>query len=96
MLKNISLVKDGKKEALEEGLIYTLSWYLDSKIEKERLYSSSFMMSIANILDAKKQISEYTFNMRYEILEVKLYKKIFFFFILFLFINKCIEFVFLL
>jgi len=70
VLKNISLLKDGKKEALEEGLIYTLSWYLDSKIEKERLYSSSFMMSVANILEAKKQISDYTFNLRFEILEV--------------------------
>ena len=70
-LKNITLTKDGKKEALQEGLIYTLSWYLDSKIEKERLFSSSFMMSIGNILEAKKQISEYTFNNRFEILEVK-------------------------
>ncbi len=71
VLKNISLVREGKKEALDEGLIYTLSWYLDSKIEKERLYSSSFMMSVANILDAKKQISEYTYNLRFEIIEVK-------------------------
>jgi len=71
VLKNISLVKEGKKEALDEGLVYTLSWYLDSKIEKERLYSSSFMMSVGNILEAKKQISEYHFNMKFEILEVK-------------------------
>lgn len=70
VLKNISLLKEGKKEALDEGLVYTLSWYLDSKIEKERLYSSSFMMSIGNILEAKKQISEYQFNLRFEILEV--------------------------
>lgn len=70
VLKNISLVKEGKKEALQEGLIYTLSWYLDSVKERERLYSSSFMMSVSNLLDAKKQISEYTFNLRFEILEV--------------------------
>ena len=70
VLKNITLIKEGKKEALEEGLIYTISWFLDSKIEKERLYSSSFMMSVGNILEAKKQISQYCFNNRYEILEV--------------------------
>jgi hypothetical protein len=79
VLKNISLVKEGKKEALDEGLVYTLSWYLDSKIEKERLYSSSFMMSVGNILEAKKQISEYAFNLRFEILEV-------FWFLIFLFL----------
>jgi hypothetical protein len=76
VLKNITLVKEGKKEALDEGLIYTISWYLDSKTEKERLYSSSFMMSVGNILEAKKQISDYTFNLKYEILEVNINNKI--------------------
>jgi hypothetical protein len=70
VLKNITLTKEGKKEALDEGLIYTISWFLDSVKEKERLFSSSFMMSVANILEAKKQISQYTFSLRYEILEV--------------------------
>jgi hypothetical protein len=70
VLKNIALSKEGKKEALDEGLIYTISWFLDSSKEKERLYSSSFMMSVGNILEAKKQISQYVYNIRYEILEV--------------------------
>lgn len=68
-LKNITLIKEGKAEAIKENLIISLSNYLNSSIENERLFSSSFMMSISNILDAKKQICTYVENKKYIILE---------------------------
>jgi hypothetical protein len=69
-LKNITLTKEGKKEALDEKLIYTVSLYLTSARENERLFSSSFMMSVAISSDAKKQICNYIINDKFEILEV--------------------------
>jgi hypothetical protein len=77
-LKNITLTKAGKSEAITEDLIYTVANYLNSSRENERLFSSSFMMSIANNLDAKKQIcNKIDDNERFEILEVynNLYRK---------------------
>jgi hypothetical protein len=69
-LKNITLTKEGKKEAIDEMLIYTVSLYLISERENERLFSSSFMMSVAISLEAKKQICNHIVNDKYEILEV--------------------------
>jgi hypothetical protein len=70
-LKNITLTKAGKSEAIAEGLIYTVSNFLNSERENERLFSSSFMMSIVNNLDAKKQIcNQVNDNGKFEILEV--------------------------
>jgi hypothetical protein len=69
-LKNITQTKAGKSEAIIEGLIYTVSNYLNSDKENERLFSSSFMMSIVNNLDAKKQICNKVNNNKFEILEV--------------------------
>ena len=70
-LKNITLTKEGKKEAIDEGLIYTVSEFLCSSIDNERLFSSSFMMSIAISLEAKKQVCNYCLNGKFEILEVE-------------------------
>jgi hypothetical protein len=69
-LKNITITKEGKKEAIDERLIYTVSLYLNSERENERLFSSSFMMSVAISLEAKKQICNHIVNDKYEILEV--------------------------
>ena len=72
-LKNITLTKEGKKEAIDEGLIYTVSEFLCSELENEKLFSSSFIMSISISLDAKKQICNYCLNGKFEILEVNLF-----------------------
>jgi hypothetical protein len=58
--KNITLTFEGKNEAYREHLIITGSKFLDSELEKERLYSSSMFMSITNILGAKIQICDFT------------------------------------
>ena len=58
-LKNITLIFEGKNEAYDENLIITCHKFLDSPLEKERLYSSSMFMSVSNILYAKKQICSY-------------------------------------
>jgi hypothetical protein len=71
-LKNITLTKEGKKEAIDEKLIYTCSLYLNSERENERLFSSSFMMSVAISLEAKKQICNYIVDDKFDILEVRL------------------------
>jgi hypothetical protein len=55
-LKNIVLIDEGKLEAMNEDLIETVSSFLNSEIEIERFTSSSFIMSIANNLEAKKKI----------------------------------------
>jgi len=55
-LKNIVLIDEAKVEAMNEGLIETVSNFLNSTIEIERFTSSSFMMSMANNLDAKRKI----------------------------------------
>jgi hypothetical protein len=69
-LKNITLIKEGKVEAIKENLIYTVSDYLNSDIEKERLYSSAFMMTISSMFDAKNQICKFVNNHdKFEILE---------------------------
>lgn len=70
VLKNIMIIKEGKSEAIEEGLIIIIKEFLNSDLDKERLYSSAFMMSISNDIRAKKEISEYTLNGKYEILDV--------------------------
>ena len=70
VLKNLTIIKEGKTEAIEEGLIITIKEFLKSEYEYERLYSSSFMMSIANDIRGKKQISEYNSNGKFEILNV--------------------------
>ena len=70
VIKNITLIKDGKLEAIKENLIYTISVFLSSEIEKERLFSTSFYMSVANTLEAKLQICNYTIENKYIILEV--------------------------
>ena len=57
--KNITLIVNGKEEAFKENLIITGAKYLNSELEKERLYTSSMFMSITNILGSKKQISSY-------------------------------------
>ena len=57
--KNITLIVNGKEEAFKENLIITGAKYLNSELEKERLYTSSMFMSITNILGSKKQISAY-------------------------------------
>lgn len=69
-LKNITLTKEGKKEAIDEKLIYTCSLYLNSERENERLFSSSFMMGVSISLEAKKQICNYIVNEKFDILEV--------------------------
>ena len=38
--KNITLTFDGKREAYQENLIITCSKFLNSDLEKERLYTS--------------------------------------------------------
>lgn len=70
IVKNLTLVKEGKVEAISENMICTMVKYLDSDKEKERLFSSAFMTSIANCLEAKKQISNYKQGSHYTILEV--------------------------
>ena len=68
--KNITLIKDGKIEAIKESLIFTISVFLSSEIEKERLFSTSFYMSVSNSLDAKLQICGFIVDGKYIILEV--------------------------
>jgi hypothetical protein len=68
-LKNIVLIKEGKSEAIKQHLIITISNYLTSSIELERLYSVSFMMGITNLLEAKNQICNFVHNNKFEILE---------------------------
>lgn len=70
-LKNIVLIDEGKFEAINEELIETVSYFLHSDIEIERFTSSSFMMSMANNLEAKKKICNTTdkSGSKYEILE---------------------------
>ena len=58
--KNITLTFDGKNEAYRENLIITGSKFLNSPLEKERLYTSSMFMSVTNILGAKNQICDFT------------------------------------
>ena len=58
--KNVTLTFDGKKEAYKENLIITCSKFLNSSLEKERLYTSSMYMSVTNILGAKNQICDFT------------------------------------
>jgi hypothetical protein len=70
VIKNITLIKDGKLEAIKENLIYTISVFLSSEIEKERLFGTSFYMSVSNTLEAKLQICNYTIENKYIILEV--------------------------
>ena len=70
VIKNITLIKDGKLEAIKENLIYTISVFLSSELEKERLFSTSFYMSVSNTLEAKLQICSYTIENKFIILEV--------------------------
>lgn len=70
--KNITLIKPGKEEAIKEGLIYTMLKFLDSSKENERLFSSSFIMSIANNLEGKKQVSGYQVDDKFVLLEVRI------------------------
>lgn len=69
ILKNITLIKEGKIEAFRENLIPTISFFLTSHLEFERLFSSSFIMGISNLLDAKIQICNYINNSKFEILD---------------------------
>ena len=64
--KNITLTFDGKKEAYKENLIITCSKFLNSDLEKERLYTSSMFMSVTNILGAKNQICDFTDAEKYK------------------------------
>jgi len=64
--KNITLTFDGKKEAYKENLIITCSKFLNSPLEKERLYTSSMFMSVTNILGAKNQICDFTDAEKYK------------------------------
>lgn len=70
VIKNLTLIKDGKTEAIKEHLIFTISVFLSSDIEKERLFSTSFYMSVSNSLDAKLQICGHTADGKFIILEV--------------------------
>lgn len=73
VVKNIMLLKEGKQEAIKEGMIECISNYLTSNIENERLFASSFMMSVSNDISSKKIISNYVDeNDKYSILEVSL------------------------
>jgi len=69
-VKNISLIQDGKVEAISNELVYTVSTFLTSEYINERLHSSSFMMSISNVLEGKKQICGYEVEGKFAILEV--------------------------
>ena len=64
--KNITLTFDGKNEAYRENLIITGSKFLNSPLEKERLYTSSMFMSVTNILGAKNQICDFTNAEKYK------------------------------
>ena len=64
--KNITLTFDGKREAYQENLIITCSKFLNSDLEKERLYTSSMFMSVTNILGAKNQICDFTDAEKYK------------------------------
>ena len=64
--KNITLTFDGKNEAYRENLIITGSKFLNSPLEKERLYTSSMFMSVTNILGAKNQICDFTDEEKYK------------------------------
>jgi hypothetical protein len=64
--KNITLTFDGKREAYKENLIITCSKFLNSDLEKERLYTSSMFMSVTNILGAKNQICDFTDAEKYK------------------------------
>ena len=64
--KNITLIFEGKNEAYKENLIITCRKFLNSPLQKERLYSSSMFMSITNILGAKHQISDFTNEEEYQ------------------------------
>ena len=69
-LKNIVLIDEGKAEALKEGLIETVSNFLTSEIVIERFTSTSFMMSMANNLEAKRNICNFVDKSgKYTILE---------------------------
>jgi hypothetical protein len=72
-VKNISLIQDGKIEAIANELVYTVSGFLTSDYIHERLHSSSFMMSISNILEGKKQICGYEVENKFVILEVNVF-----------------------
>ena len=69
ILKNICLLKEGKVEALNERMIATVSKFLYSELDSERLFSSAFMMCISNNIEAKKVISTFQTNGKFEILE---------------------------
>lgn len=71
VLKNISIIKEGKIELLQEGVIFTVKNYLNSEYDHDRLYASFFMTGISNNIDAKKQVSEYMSDGKYIILEVR-------------------------
>ena len=73
VIKNTTLIKDGKAEALKENLIYTISVFLSSDIEKEKLFSTSFYMSVSNSFEAKTQICNYIIEGKYIILEVSIF-----------------------
>jgi hypothetical protein len=64
--KNITLTFDDKREAYKENLIITCSKFLNSDLEKERLYTSSMFMSVTNILGAKNQICDFTDAEKYK------------------------------
>ena len=64
--KNVTLTFDGKNEAYQENLIITGSKFLNSPLEKERLYTSSMFMSVTNILEAKNQICDFTNAEKYK------------------------------
>lgn len=71
IVKNITLLKQGKNETISEDMISTISKFLSSEKDNERLFSSSFMMCVSNNITAKKMISSYSNSItgRYEILE---------------------------
>jgi len=72
-VKNITLIQDGKVESIANELVYTISTFLTSEYINERLHSSSFMMSISNILEGKKQICGHEIDNKFIILEVIIY-----------------------
>jgi hypothetical protein len=70
VIKNVTLIKEGKIEAIKENLIFAISSFLSSELEKERLFSTTFYMSVSNSLDAKLQICNYQQEGRFSILDV--------------------------
>lgn len=71
IIKNMMLLKEGKTEALKVKIVRIITRFLTSEIDRDRLFSSAFMMAISNDIIAKQEISNYVSESgKYEIIEV--------------------------